>query len=156
MKKLALSLVLGLFAFLPTNAQDYNTGIGVRGGFAQGITIKHFVSGTSALEGIIASRWKGIELTGLYEIHGRAFQVDRLNWYAGFGGHVGAWDGQDARWGDDGDSYTVVGIDGIIGLEYNFERVPFNLSVDWKPAYNFSGYTGFWGDGAALSIRYIW
>lgn len=155
MKKSALAFLFASFAFLSTNAQDYNTGIGLRGGFSQGITGKHFVSETSAFEGIFASRWKGFELTALYETHGRAFEVDRLNWYAGFGGHIGSWDGRDARWGEDGNAYTVVGIDGIVGLEYNFKPVPFNLSVDWKPSYNIFGYTGFWGDGAALSVRYI-
>lgn len=155
MKKFGITILLTLFAFLSTNAQDYKTGIGLRGGFAQGVTIKHFISEKGALEGIIASRWQGLEVTGLYEIHGRAFGVDRLNWYAGFGGHVGFWDGNNAGWGEDQKSYTVVGIDGILGLEYNFVEIPFNVSVDWKPAYNIIGYSGFWGDGAALSIRYI-
>jgi len=34
-------------------------------------------------------------------------------------------------------------------------EVPFNISIDWKPAYNLWGYSGFWADGGALSIRYI-
>ncbi len=155
MKQFSFSILLTLFAFLSTNAQDYKTGIGLRGGFAQGVTIKHFVSETSAIEGIIASRWSGLEITGLYETHGMAFQVDRLNWYAGFGGHVGFWNGKNARWGEEGNSYSVIGIDGILGLEYNFEEVPINISIDWKPAFNIIGYSGFWGDGAALSVRYI-
>jgi len=135
-------------------AQDYSTGIGLRGGFTNGVTIKHFVSSKAAFEGIIASRWRGLEITGLYEIHGRAFSTDRLNWYYGFGGHVGFWDGRHTKWGENR-SYTVVGLDGILGLEYNFSEIPFNLSIDWKPTINFYGYPGFWGDGGALSARYI-
>ncbi|HET8860895.1 hypothetical protein [Marivirga sp.] len=154
MKKLSITFLLTLFALTYGIAQDYNTSIGLRGGFSNGITIKHFVSSKAAFEGIIASRWRGVELTGLYEIHGRAFDTERLNWYAGFGAHVGFWDGRDTRWGEDR-SYTVVGIDGILGLEYNFVEIPFNISVDWKPAFNLYGYTGFWADGGALSIRYI-
>jgi hypothetical protein len=79
-----------------------------------------------------------------------------LRWYFGFGGHVGFWNGDYTRgWGDPGVGYTVIGIDGILGLEYSFSEVPINIGIDWKPAYNLSGYTGFWGDGGALSVRYI-
>jgi hypothetical protein len=49
----------------------------------------------------------------------------------------------------------VVGIDGIIGMEYNIEEIPFNISLDWKPGFNILGHTGFWGDELALSVRYI-
>lgn len=155
MKKIGFIFLLTLFTLSFSHAQDYNTGIGLRGGFDNGITIKHFVSSNTAFEGIIASRWRGVEFTLLYEIHGRAFDTDRLNWYAGFGGHIGSYDGDYARWGDRGESYTVIGIDGILGLEYNFAEVPFNVSIDWKPAFNFYGYSGFWADGGALSVRYI-
>ncbi len=157
MKKIVLSILLSVFLFSFSFAQDYNTGIGLRGGFASGLTLKHFVSERTAFEGIVASRWKGLELTVLYEIHNRAFDVDRLNWYYGFGGHVGFWEGRHTHrhWGYDGENYTVVGIDGILGLEYNFAEIPFNVSVDWKPAFNFIGHSGFWADGGAFSIRYI-
>lgn len=49
----------------------------------------------------------------------------------------------------------VPGIGGISGLEYSFDEVPINLGTDWKPVFNFIGYTGWWADGGALSIRYI-
>ncbi|MEX0982358.1 MAG: hypothetical protein WD577_14860 [Bacteroidales bacterium] len=157
MKKFGITILLAFSFVIFSNAQDYNTGIGLRGGFSNGVTIKHFVSSKSAFEGIIASRWKGLELTGLYEVHYSAFQTDRLKWYLGFGAHVGFWNGDytDGRWGDAGESYTVVGLDLIVGLEYSFSEVPFNIGVDWKPAYNFYGYSGLWADGGALSIRYI-
>ncbi|HAX94627.1 MAG TPA: hypothetical protein DCY25_11950, partial [Bacteroidales bacterium] len=73
------------------------------------------------------------------------------------GGHIGFWNGDNTydRWGDAGTNYTVIGIDGILGIEYNFEEVPINIGLDWKPAFNLTGYSGFWGDGGALSIRYI-
>ena len=154
MKNLGITILIVFLAFSTAQAQDYSTGIGLRGGLANGITVKHFVSSNAAFEGILTTRWRGLGITGLYEIHGTAFDTDRLNWYAGFGGHLGFWDGRYSNWGDDR-SYTVIGIDGILGLEYNFEEVPFNLSIDWKPAFNFYGHSGFWGDGGALSIRYI-
>jgi hypothetical protein len=136
-------------------AQDYNTGIGLRGGFSNGITIKHFIGSNTALEGIVSSRWQGVELTGLFEIHNQLGNVHRLNWFFGGGAHIGFWNGDDANWGDPGKNYTVVGLDGILGLEYNFAEVPINIGIDWKPTFNFIGYSGFWGDGGAISLRYI-
>lgn len=155
MKKIGLTVLLAVSLFFIGNAQDYNTGIGLRGGFSNGLTVKHFISEKAALEGILASRWSGFEITGLYEIHHRAFDTDRLNWYYGFGAHIGFWNGKKVPWSENDDQYTVVGVDGILGLEYNFREVPINLSIDWKPELNFYGYSGFWADGGALSIRYI-
>ncbi len=150
---LTLIIVIGVASFV--NAQEYRTGIGLRGGFSSGITLKHFVNSKAAFEGILSTRWRGFDITGLYEKHNRAFEVDRLNWYYGFGAHIGFWNGNYTTWGTYGTNYAVVGIDGIIGIEYNFEEVPVNIGIDWKPAVNLIGYPGFWGDGGALSIRYI-
>lgn len=155
MKKIGLTFILGICLLALGQAQDYNTGIGVRGGFANGLTLKHFIGPKTALEGIIASRWRGLELTGLFEIHNQAFKTERLKWYYGFGGHVGFWNGKYTKWGESQYSYTVVGIDGILGLEYSFAEIPFNIGIDWKPAFNFVGYSGFWADGGAVSFRFI-
>lgn len=155
MKKLIFVLLVALFVAPQIKAQDYNTGIGLRGGFSSGLTIKHFLSERKAVEGIFDSRWHGFAITGLYEVHQQAFDTDRLNWYYGVGGHIGFWDANDKKWGDNTGNYTIIGIDGILGLEYNFKEIPFNLSIDWKPAFNVIGYSGFWGDGGAVSLRYI-
>ncbi len=157
MRKLIFALTLFFTITLAAHAQDYNTGIGVRGGLSNGLTVKHFISSNTAIEGLLSTRWRGFHVTGLYEIHARAFNTPRLNWYYGFGGHIGFWDGYSGHpWFEDSSgSYTVLGIDGILGLEYNIEAIPFNISLDWKPGLNLIGYTGFWGDEVALSIRYI-
>lgn len=157
MKKIVLTLTLVIFFTAFISAQDYNTGVGLRLGFSNGLTVKHFVSRKSAFEGLLSTRWRGFELTGLYEVHDNAFDVNRLNWYFGGGAHVGFWNGDYTygRWGREGYNYVVVGIDGILGIEYNFSEFPINISLDWKPAFNLTGYSGFWGDGGALSIRYI-
>jgi hypothetical protein len=156
MKRVLFGLAIIIATTLATNAQDYNTGIGVRGGLSQGLTVKHFISGTNAIEGLLSTRWRGFHITGLYEIHATAFNTPRLNWYYGFGGHIGSWGGYDNHpWFDDDEHHTVIGIDGILGIEYNIEPIPFNISLDWKPGFNILGYTGFWGDELALSIRFI-
>jgi len=155
MKKIIVSFFFLLTMFSSTYSQDYNTGIGIRAGFYSGITIKHFISTNTVLEGIVDTRWRGFQFTGLYEINHQAFDTERWNWYYGIGGHVGFWDGNNTNWGNSGTNYTVAGIDGILGLEYNIEEIPINIGIDWKPAFNIIGYTGFWGDGGALSVRYI-
>jgi len=157
MKKSLLISALLIVMVISSHGQDYKTGIGFRGGLTNGLTVKHFLDGRNALEGLLATRWRGFEVTLLYEIHNPAFNVERLNWYYGFGGHVGFWNGDYTYkyWGYEGTSYTVAGIDGVIGIEYNFSAVPINIGLDWKPALNLIGYSGFWGDNGALSIRFI-
>jgi hypothetical protein len=155
MKKLSYLILLFVLIGIESKGQDYQTGIGLRGGAWSGVTLKHFISDKTALEGIFDSRWHGVNLTGLYEIHKNAFDTNHLNWYYGVGAHLGFYDSQYKKWGDNTGSYMLLGIDGILGLEYNFEEIPFNISIDWKPTFNVIGYSGFWGDGGAISLRYI-
>jgi hypothetical protein len=79
--KIGLTIFFATCLFFFVNAQDYNTGIGFRGGFSNGLTVKHFFSPKAVFEGILSSRWSGFQVTGLYKIHNRAFNTDRLNWY---------------------------------------------------------------------------
>jgi len=154
MKKIILTLTLALFLNTLASAQDYNTAIGLRLGTSIGVTARHFLGEKSAVEGLLTTRWQGLEITGLYEFSNNAFEVDRLNWYFGFGAHLGFYNGNNTPWGESGTSYAILGIDGIIGMEYSFIDVPINLSLDWKPMFNLTSYTGFWGDALALSVRY--
>jgi len=156
MKKIFLiTLVISFLSILNLSAQSYNTGIGLRGGLAQGVTIKHFFGKTNnAIEGILAFRWDGPFITGLYEIHDDPFKVDGLQWFYGFGAHIGFWDGDNVPWEDEAKSITAIGVDGILGLEYTFEEIPINITLDWKPAINLAG-GGYWADGFALSVRFV-
>jgi hypothetical protein len=156
MRKLLLAFIVMASMTTLSNAQEYETAAGLRGGLYNGVTIKHFLGGKSAVEGIATTRWQGFNLTALYELHKwRAFDVDRLNWYYGIGGHLGLWNGTYATWLPDANNYVVIGVDVILALEYTFEEIPINVSVDWKPAFNLIGTSGFRGDGGAFSIRYV-
>jgi hypothetical protein len=154
MKNILFTLTLittSLFSY----SQDYTTGIGLRGGPSNGLTVKHFISQKAALEGILTTRWGGFGLTGLYEINVPIKSVSRLNFYYGIGAHVGSYNGKQNGWFKDDVNHFVLGVDGILGLEYNFKEIPFNIGVDYKPGFNLVGYSGYWGDEGALSIRYI-
>ncbi len=155
MKNKNVLLLFFLLVSFSLSAQQYKSAIGVRGGVANGITYKQFISEKGALEGIASFRWRGFEFTGLYEHHYPVFDPEGFFFYWGAGGHIGFYNGDQVRWADDNLAYTVIGADGMIGLEYNFQDIPLNLSVDWKPAINFIGYTGFWPDGGGISARYI-
>ena len=149
-----LFLVIWLLA-TGAAAQDYNTGIGFRTGTSNGLTVKHFLGEHSVIEGILATRWQGYNFTGLYQVYDRAFNTPRLNWFYGFGAHVGSFRGAEHRRFDDDEQHLLIGIDGIIGMEYNFTGIPFNISLDWKPAIDIIGGFYPWGDEVALSVRYI-
>lgn len=155
MKKFILATSILILTVFATNAQSYDTGIGLRGGLYNGLTVKHFVSSDAAVEGILSTRWGGFNVTILYEMHKIAFDTPGLYWFYGFGGHIGFWDGNNNPWFNDNDNYTVFGIDGIIGMEYVFEDIPFTIGLDWKPAINLAGNSNFLADGGALSLRYI-
>ncbi len=152
MKKLFLTLILFFSISSILNAQDYENAIGFRFGLSNGVTFKHFISTNDAVEGILTTRWGGFNLTGLFERHTTAFDTDGLYFFYGGGAHIGSFNN---LWFTDNNSHIVIGIDGIIGLEYVFTEVPLNISIDWKPGINLIGYTGFWGDELALSLRYM-
>jgi opacity protein-like surface antigen len=154
MKRMLITSVMAMIIVALVSAQDYKTGIGIRAGFSSGLTIKHFTKQKAAFEGLLKTRWQGFEVTGLYEIHNQAFDVALLKWFYGGGAHIGFYNGNYVYWGVNGTTYTVVGIDGILGIEYTFSEIPVNIGIDWKPALNLVGYSGLWSEGA-LSIRFV-
>jgi len=96
----------------------------------------------------------GFRLTGLYEIHGDINDAPGLKWYVGPGAHIGIWnDHYKDEFDNDDEAYF--GIDGVLGLDFKFNKAPINMSVDIQPHFNFGtdGKTGFdlWG---GLAIRY--
>jgi hypothetical protein len=135
--------------------QDYRTSFGLRAGLPYGLTVKHFLSKYNAVEGLLASSWGGFVITGLYENEHQTGQYPGLNWFWGFGGHIGFWDaGRNPRV-DATYVGAVIGADAILGLEYTFDEFPLNLSLDLLPTINLIGNTGWGGINGALSIRYV-
>ena len=48
----------------------------------------------------------------------------------------------------------MVGVDGVIGLDYKFRGAPINLSLDWQPSFEFGDNRGFVSSWGGLGIRY--
>lgn len=138
------------------NAQQYRTGLGGRFGDFNGFTVKHFISGENAIEGLLSFNWGGTVITGLYEYQKPISGAPGLDWYVGIGGHIGFWGEGKYYRNDDyrNHSYTIIGIDLLGGLEYSFKEVPFSIGLDWKPAINVNDDSYFWANGLGLSIRY--
>jgi hypothetical protein len=147
MKKSFVIALFSVFLAFAANAQMYQTSVGLRMGYESGLTLKHFVGEKTALEGILSFGWyRSMTVTGLYEVHNEAFDIEGLLWYYGGGAH--------AALGNRNVTSFVAGIDGILGLEYTFRDFPVDLSVDWKPAIDIVG--NFWPfiGSTALTVRY--
>jgi len=153
MKRTILILFSAFIIGSALNAQDYKTSLGLRAGFPYGVTVKHFLNETNALEGILASSWGGFVVTGLYENEHWTGQYPGLNWFWGFGAHIGFWDNN--TYIDDPDVGSVLGADFVLGMEYTFDEIPLNLSLDVMPSVNLIGYQGWGGIHGGLSIRYV-
>lgn len=171
MKKITIVfLFLSVFGINSLNAQDYKTGVGVRGGWSSGITGKYFIKEGRAIEAILSSgyRYRGFQITGLYEIHKPAFtkqEVEGLFWFFGGGAHFGGgyryehFHPNNSWWGGTyhTHNYVAFGIDGIFGLEFKIPDLPVTVGADVKPYFDFvterDAPYGFWD--SALSIRYV-
>ena len=158
-KLLIIALVLLAFAQQQVSAQSkgssYKTAVGVKFYPGAGITLKHFVKSNAALEGIGYFWRDGVRITGLYEFHGNINGAPGLKWYVGPGAHVGFWNNR--YWDRYYPGYrggALVGIDGVLGLDYKFKGAPINMSVDWQPSFEFGNYGGFSGDWGGFAIRY--
>lgn len=155
MKKVILSALLLTCAYLvqaqsrSSNSTSYQTALGIKIWDGGGITLKHFITDRNAIEGIGYFYRRGFRLTGLYEIHGDIDGAAGLKWYVGPGAHIGFYNN---KYYDN--SHVVLGIDGVLGLDYKFNTAPINLSIDWQPAFEFANDFGFNGSWGGLGIRY--
>ena len=117
------------------------------------------LSESTALEGLFMSRWRGWDITCLYEFQ-KPLKEDGFDWYYGGGAHIGGYNPHyyyqdlNTHYYDQGYDMAV-GVDGIIGMEYTFKEIPLNLGIDIHPLLDVSGgKLWFWYD-AAFSVRFV-
>lgn len=150
-KKHFLSVLILILCATKIHAQalgsTYKTAVGVKF-YPAGISVKHFTKPNVALEGIAYFWPRGSRFTGLYEFHGNIENAKGLKWYAGPGAHIGLYRNRYYGGG------TSIGVDGVLGLDYKIKSVPFNVSLDWQPSFEFGNYAGFDGDFGGFAIRY--
>ena len=100
-----------------------------------------------------------IKLVGLYQW---VWNIDGgFNWYAGLGAGIGSWS-YDGPGDPDPNGGTFLLAAGDIGIEYDFEQAPIQISLDFRPELyfgdnrsDFDDYDSF-GPDVALGIRYRW
>jgi hypothetical protein len=149
MKKLVIATIVILFATnLQAQINDYRTAIGVKLYNNGSLTLKHFITDKRAVEVLTTFGNSNSRITGLWERHRTTLLVNNLKWYYGPGAHIEFFnDGKDGRG-------TRVGVDGVLGLDYKFNKTPINLSIDWQPSLNIGLNGGFNSNTGGLSVRY--
>jgi hypothetical protein len=151
MRKILLTLiVVGSLAIVSNTlqAQDYKLGIGLRLStptptLSNSVSIKYFITDKNAVEGLI-SYGNHFGIGGLYELHRPINATPGLKWFYGGGGYLGF----------DSDHKTYLGPTGVVGLDYKFEKIPLNLSLDWKPELDILPGINFIPDAIGLSARF--
>lgn len=135
--------IAGISAFAQPKA------IGMRIGGDAEFSYQHFLGrGLNFLEvdaGITA--YKGLALTGAYDftVCESCFNADGLNFYLGPAVQIGYFNKYDRPFG--------LGAGLQIGLEYCFPDLPLDLSLDYRPVWNFFASQGNW-ISAAVGVRY--
>lgn len=149
-------------------AQEKQYQAGFRMGVTSGFTGRAISNDAFAFEGILGFRSGGAQLYGLLENRKRLEfpRTDKFFLYYGGGAHLGfvgwqkyyAYEYYDRynHWSKYEHYGFAFGIDGILGMEYQFESVPITLGVDFKPFFEFYGpfyfRVNFWD--FAFGIRY--
>jgi len=140
---------------LSAQAQSYKSAIGLRGGDPSGVTFKTFIGGGNAIELIAGSGYFGhnLNITGFYQWQKPTDWAPNLDWFIGPGAHFGLWT---SHYAEEYNSNIVVGLDGIIGLEYTLDDLPLNFSIGAGPAFHLIGGPNnwlYWNGG--IGVRYI-
>ena len=138
-RMIAVCLLVAGIGFASTaSAQDYRTALGVRLSSSNAmqsnsISLKQFITPTMAIEGLFTFG-EPLALGALLEFH-KPLSSAGLNYFYGAGGYVGF-----VKEVNTSTQKTVTnanfGAQGVIGLDYKFNNIPLNLSLDWKPELN--------------------
>ncbi len=146
--KSAIFMLLSVFAISTADAQDYKLGLGLRLStpsptLSNSLSVKYFLNENNAVDALVSFGGSHFGIGGLYEIHTPLNATPGLKWYYGGGGYVGFGNGQ-----------TFFGPTGVVGLDYKFQNVPLNLSLDWKPELDIIPAINFIPDALAITIRF--
>ncbi|XOV92744.1 MAG: hypothetical protein ACFHWX_21380 [Bacteroidota bacterium] len=169
MKKYLLSGFLCLMMALACPAQKYSQSAGLRMGKTAGLTYKKFLAEEKSVELMMSGRNEGFQVITMFVNHlpmEVAFSEFFYGYY-GLGGHVGFERFKDLRkvltsidppnFEYEDQTYFIMGVDAVIGIEYRWLSIPMTVGFDLKPYFNYIGmrYTDahFWD--AAITLKYV-
>lgn len=130
--------ITAIGSFSNASAQDYKTALGVRLSSSSAmvnnsISIKHFINEKVAIEGLL-SFGDPLAIGALVEFH-KPLAASGLTYFYGGGGYLGfvkTFNTNTQKTSTD----PNFGAQGVVGLDYKFNNVPLNISLDWKPELN--------------------
>jgi hypothetical protein len=146
MKKIIIAIfICPAFSPLLLQAQDYRSVLGIRLSSApatvnNSISFRYFLNEKSALEALVS--FDPAAFGALYERFAPTGATG-LQWFYGAGIYAAI------------DDRNTFGAMGIVGLDYRFQNVPINLSIDWKPELNLVTEVGFEAAAVGFSIRFV-
>lgn len=135
------AIVAALFAFAAiANAQP--RAIGIRAGWGAEVSYQHTLGAENFLE--VDLGWSSEVLNAALSYDFNITELGPFGFYAGPAADL---------WLVDGGGIGL-GVGAQVGLEYVFDAIPLQLSLDWRPTFNFVPDTAFGWKGIALGIRY--
>jgi hypothetical protein len=144
--KIILSIFVTFALATTLSAQCFNQAVGIRGGITSAIFYDKGTNELTTTRYMISSRSDGMRFT--YIKYKQFYKMDELpdnfSFYYGFGAHIGY-----ARWSEAVSNFEgyywqshtapVTGVDGLIGISYDMQRMPISFTFDAKPYFDVWG-----------------
>lgn len=153
MKYLYILIVL-ITSLVTVNAQHFEKSVGIRYGHSNAVFFEKLNKDLTSSRYMLNWRDGGRQFTAMKIF--RQYDLDnysdfsmgdiagQLSFYYGYGAHAGY-----VRWNQSITNETgyfyemksapVFGLDGIVGLSYDFDRLPLSITVDAKPYFDYWG-----------------
>ena len=170
MKHLFLLIAI-ITASLACQSQIYERQLGVRFGVTSGITGKIVKNNSVAIQGTLGFRKGGVQVYTLLEKYKPIDKKVNNSWFFYFGGgaHTGYINGYNKvrRWSNTSGYYYeeqyvsgfVIGLDAVIGVEYQIPGTPMIVFTEFKPLLELQSFkqfhANFYDFGAGLIFRFI-
>jgi len=152
MKKLFLLIIVSLAYIVNLNAQQYKTALGIRlsskdAVVNNSVSFKQFFNEKTAIEALFTFD-KRTAIGALLEVHKAIPSTEGLKWFYGGGVYLG-FDADKTN-----PSRSLMGAQGVVGLDYKFSNLPINLALDWKPELNIIDNINFEPSAIAFTMRF--
>ncbi len=156
MKKITFISLFLLSAMIVTaqkNDGTYNWAVGFKY-TPTAISVKHYTYRGDAIEFLLSKHELGTRLTTLLELCPKLNKSGSIRGILGVGGHIGIWDD-----GVKKNSYIknpIVGLDGIVGIEYKIPKAPIAFQLDYQPGIDLIGNSDTHRNWGGLTIKFCW